>query len=42
MDVGAVPPDYGRGLEGVGTIGVAEMVLSESMDTILPLRALRT
>jgi hypothetical protein len=34
--VGAAPPDSRGGLEGVGTIGVAEMVLSESVDTILP------
>jgi hypothetical protein len=42
MGVGAVPPDSGRGLGGVGTLAVTEAVLSESVDTKLPLRALRT
>jgi hypothetical protein len=37
--VGAVPPDSGRGLGGVDTLTVAETVLSESVDTMLPLRA---
>ncbi len=42
MDVEAMPPDSGRGLGGVNTLTVAEPVLLESVDTMLPLRALRT
>ena len=40
--VEAVPPDSWKGLRGVGTLTVAETILSESVETMLPLRALRT